>query len=204
MKKTILFTVILCAVSSCFADMITYTGTITSTNPFQSDFTVPLLNPSVGTLDSVLVSFNTVTSGTISATNNGEADTFSIDGQEDVRLIWPDSSWTYAFSKPAHSYGSPYVDAGETKVYTVEAFYGSSSYLASAPADLALFTGIGDAALSLRGAYSYAWAATYGAPYTIAPNLNTICNWTIEYTYTIPEPMTLSMLGLGCLLFRRK
>jgi hypothetical protein len=204
-EEVIVSIVILLSASLTFADLITYTGSIPATaNHFNQPISVPLFNSSLGTLDSMLVSFNTNTSGTISATNNGDADTFSVDLQENVYCYWPDNSCTWAFSKPAHNYGSPYVGAGETKVYTVDSFAGSSSYTETDLAYLQQFVGSGNTTFTFDAGVDYLWAATYHAPYTVAADLDTAIGWTIQYNYTVPEPMTVIILGLGCLLFRRK
>lgn len=172
---------------------------------FTQSFEAPLFNSSLGTLDSILIEFVVSTSGTISATNNGSGyDTFSIDLWQLTHIVLPDSSYGSVISDPPTNYGTYGVAPDETVVYTVDPFYGNFSTTVTQEYYRDLLTGTGNGTFWFDGSISYSWIATYGSPYTIDLGLNTGMDWTIQYNYTVPEPMTLVMLAGLSLFVRRK
>ncbi|MEN6383931.1 MAG: choice-of-anchor E domain-containing protein [Phycisphaerales bacterium] len=207
MKKAILCAVVLFAVSTSFAEFITHSGSISAmpANNFSQSFDVPLFNSSLGTLDSIQIEFTVTTSGTISATNVGTGyDTFSIDFWQLTSIVLPDDSYGSVISDPPTNYGTYSVAPNQTVVYTVEPFSGNFTTTVSSEHFRNLLTGTGNGTFWFDGGISSSWIATNHNPYDVALALNTAMDWTVEYTYTVPEPMTLLILGLGCILLRRK
>ncbi|HBG28853.1 MAG: hypothetical protein A2Y10_00610 [Planctomycetes bacterium GWF2_41_51] len=207
MKKNLLIIVLFCA-SFSFGELITHSGTIPAiANNSSQAFNVPLFNSSLGTLDSITISFTTTSSGTISATNNGDGyDAFSCDYGGMVRLYLPDNSYYVSLNETPTNYGTYGVAPSETVVYTVEAFGGTpvNGTLTSA-VDKAMFTGTGNAELIFNPRdLAVTWVSTYHYPYTVVAASSTSMDWTIKYNYTVPEPMTLVLFSALPLFIRNR
>lgn len=208
MKKIYAVLVLLLAVSASFGEIITHNGTIPAiANNSSQALNVPLFNSSLGTLDSITISFTTTSSGTISATNNGAGyDAFSCDYGGMVRLYLPDNSYYVSLNETPTNYSTYGVAPSETVVYTVAPFSGTpvNDTLTSA-VDKAMFTGTGNAELIFNPRdLAVTWVSTYGYPYTVAAALSTSMDWTVQYNYTIPEPMTLVLFSALSLFIRNR
>jgi hypothetical protein len=119
-------------------------------------------------------------------------------------IVLPDDSYGSVISDTPTNYGSPVVAPNQTMVYTVEPFSGNFSATVSSEHYRSLLTGTGNGTFWFDGGISSSWIATYHNPYDVALALNTGMDWTIKYNYTVPEPVTLTILGLGGLIFRSR
>lgn len=195
--------------ATTWADTQTWTDTIpvASTN-WSGNLSVPLFNPSLGSLISVDITLDGSVSGTAKYENlSASPATINLNLQATITLTKPDTSTLVQIiplaniSDPATAYDlTTDFDGDSGGTFSGLSGAASDSTTLTAPADLALFTGIGTISLPAS-----ATGASFGSG---SGNLITQfsssagAGMTVKYNYSVevPEPGTLALLSGGLLI----
>lgn len=197
------------AVASAHAQTQVFTDSkpASSTN-WSTNLTFPLFNPALGTLTSIDFELSGNVLGNVQFESlDAEPATINTQLQAQITLTRPDTSTLVVILPAANNTDSVTafdgsLDFGGTsgKSYLGISAFASNSFTTSAPADLALFTGLGNISLPTSAAGQSAGSG--------AGNLVTIfqtqADAQVKVTYhfdaittSAPEPGSVALLGLG-------
>jgi hypothetical protein len=195
------------------ADTISYSSSIPlATTNWDSSITIPLFDPSLGTLDSIQFSLSGHVEGSAGFENkDAEPATITMDLQAFLKLQRPDNSVLVltmpvaSTSDNASAWDGIDDYAGTSgKTYPNLMADSSDSATSSSAADLALFTGVGNITLPVTAV----GASTGSGAGNLLLQFSTFASAgaTVTYNYTVPEPASLGLMGLSgvALLFRRR
>lgn len=189
------------------AAQITQTATIpATTTELNTSKTFAQFDRSLGTLDSVQVSFTGGLSTVLTVKNNAAT---SSDGtaKTEVQFTVADPGNFFGPDVPQIDLNSaefPYsLAAGAQTTSGTLTKNGSFSNTYTDAAILSEFTGSGNINLGVS-TFTRTWLGNNGGNTTASQA--TQANWgaTVIYNYTVPEPASLSLLTLGGLLLRRR
>lgn len=194
------------------AAIVTYSDSIPFTaTDWSSSVSIPQFNPALGTLDSITMTLTSRVRGSIRLESQDAAPALVNTAlAADVELLRPDHSM-FASGVPTVS-NSDFLTAYDG----VLDFAGTSgrSYLnlnqsdsdtlviLGSDLDAALFSGVGNVVLPVS-AVGQSTADGAGNLLLIF-NTQAAADVTVEYNYTVPEPATFALVGLGALLLRRR
>lgn len=214
LKSAVIAAVFAGLVSVANAGSVSYTGTVADGQP---DFTTPVLSnvpqkfdASLGTLDSVVVTYSGRGTASYNVTNNGvSAMNVNYNGQISATLISSDSALTALLATDSvivdfgTGVGVPNrvsIGGGATTTFgTYDLSTGntiSKTYTGSS--DKSLFIGTGS--LGLSGYAEQSDTVTTSGDYTGIKTSNFGMDVTVTYNYTVapvPEPSSLALVGLG-------
>jgi hypothetical protein len=177
--------------------------------PAVNDLTFKQFDPTLGTLDSVVLTYSgsmttTITVTNISgflgspATSSGTVATQSVVSIQDSGGDLMNPLSQLAILSPPQSYALAGTPNGNTQVFTEPETSLSDSFTYLAPAVLADFTGSGTIQLAASTSTGIVYNNTGGATFPSQIS-SAALGGTIIYTYTptVPEPSALALVGVG-------
>ena len=197
------------------ADTISFSDSIPMTNTdWVSTVSIPMFDPSLGTLNSITFDLTADIGGTAGFENKDlSAATITMNMAELVTLQRPDSS-NIVTSVPiigtsdnvtaydgitdySGTSGNLYTDLYESK---------DATYTSFAANDLLLFTGVGniDLTVNAMGITSSAGAANISTIFIPQASANALITYDYVATAQTPEPTTISLLAVGLAFLRKK
>lgn len=198
-------------VSQATADTIMFSDSVAlqPTN-FNSSVSVPKFNPALGTLTKVIFELSGHVEGQAKFESlDASPTTISMQLAAQVKLQRPDLSslvvaLPLAMTMDNASAFDGLMDFGGTSGKTYPALAGNDNEMSmtTAPLDLALFTGMGNIMLPVMatGASTGSGAGNLLLQFSTSASANVM----VTYDYTVPEPATAGLLGLGALASVRR
>ncbi len=194
------------------ADTISFSGFVPlGTTNWANSITFPRFNPALGTLDSIEFTLYGHVEGSAGFENKDAAPaTITMDLQALLRLRRPDDSLlvltipVVSTIDSASAWDGADDYAGTSgKTYLNLAADSIDSAVTSAPADIALFTGIGNIILPVtaNGASTGSGAGNLLLQFSTSASAEA----SVTYHYTVPEPAAAGLMGLaGMFLLPRR